>query len=151
MLSGLRLGLYPSTILGNISGFPPKFFQNVLKIWGKYPNSKAYLDVPIYLLPLTGLFVGFNLMYWTTMGGFYFLVGSIFFQNGCFSERIRSDSENTARADKARLGQTCTHTRTHTHTHTHTHTNTHTYIYIYIYIYMYIYICIYKCILLSIM
>ena len=54
--------------------------------------------------------MGFNSIYWTPMGGFYFLMGSnlekygTFLKNGCFSGRIRPDWGNTARADMAGLG-----------------------------------------------
>ena len=53
--------------------------------------------------------MGFNTIYWTPMGGFYFLMGSNlekygnFWKNGRFSGRIRPDWRNTARADMAGL------------------------------------------------
>ena len=54
--------------------------------------------------------MGFNLIYWTPMGGFYILNGSIlekcgkFWKNGRFSGRIWPDWGNTAWADLAGLG-----------------------------------------------
>ena len=54
--------------------------------------------------------MGFNLIYWTPMGGFYILIGSIlekcgiFWKNRRFSGRIWPDWGNTARADLAGLG-----------------------------------------------
>ena len=54
--------------------------------------------------------MGFNSIYWTPMGGLYFLMGSNlekygnFWKNGRFSGRIRPDWGNTARADMAGLG-----------------------------------------------
>ena len=54
--------------------------------------------------------MGFNLIYWTPMGGFYILISSIlekcgiFLKNGRFSGRIWPDLGNVARADLAGLG-----------------------------------------------
>ena len=54
--------------------------------------------------------MGFNLIYWTPMGGYFFFVGSYlekygkFWKNGCFSGRIWPDWGNTAWADMAGLG-----------------------------------------------
>ena len=54
--------------------------------------------------------MGFNLIYWTSMGGSYFLLGSSlekygqFWKNGRFSGRIWPDWGNTTRADLAGLG-----------------------------------------------
>ena len=54
--------------------------------------------------------MGFNLIYWTPMGGFYILIGSIlkkcgkFWKNSRFSGWIWPDWGNAARADLARLG-----------------------------------------------
>ena len=54
--------------------------------------------------------MGFNFIYWTPVGGSYFLGGSIlekygnFWKNGCFSGRIWPDWGNTTRADLAGLG-----------------------------------------------
>ena len=54
--------------------------------------------------------MGFNLIYWTPMGGVYILNGSIlekcgkFRKNGRFSGRIWPDWGNAARADLAGLG-----------------------------------------------
>ena len=54
--------------------------------------------------------MGFNSIYWTPKGRFYFLIGSnlekygIFLKNGRFSRRIWPDWGNTARADMAGLG-----------------------------------------------
>ena len=54
--------------------------------------------------------MGFNMIYWTPMGGCYFLLGSNlekygkFWKNGRFSGRIWPDWGNTTRADLAGLG-----------------------------------------------
>ena len=54
--------------------------------------------------------MGFNLIYWTPMGGLYILIGSSlekcgkFWKNSRFSRRIWSDWGNAARADLAGLG-----------------------------------------------
>ena len=54
--------------------------------------------------------MSFNLIYWTPMGGCYFLLGSYlekyvkFWKNGRFSGRIWPDWGNTTRADLAGLG-----------------------------------------------
>ena len=54
--------------------------------------------------------MGFNLIYWTSISGSYFLKGSIsekcgnFWNNGRFSGRIWPDWGNTAWADMAGLG-----------------------------------------------
>ena len=54
--------------------------------------------------------MGFNLIYWTPMGGCYFLLGSNlekygkFWKNGRFSGRIWPDWGNTTWADLAGLG-----------------------------------------------
>ena len=54
--------------------------------------------------------MGFNLIYWTPMGGFYILIGSIlekceqFWKKRPFSGRIWPDWGNTAGADLAGLG-----------------------------------------------
>ena len=54
--------------------------------------------------------MGFNLIYWTTVGGSYFLLGSNlekcgnFWKNGRFSGRIWPDWGNTTWADMAGLG-----------------------------------------------
>ena len=59
---------------------------------------------------LIGLFLGFNLIYWIPMGGYYFFVGSNlekygkFWKNGRFSGQIWLDWGNTAWADMAGLG-----------------------------------------------
>ena len=54
--------------------------------------------------------MGFNLIYWTPMGGSYFIWGSNlekygnFWKNGRFSGRIWLDWGNTTRVDLAGLG-----------------------------------------------
>ena len=54
--------------------------------------------------------MGFNLIYWTPMGGFYILIGSFFekwgnfVKKGRFFGRIWPDWGNTAWADLAGLG-----------------------------------------------
>ena len=54
--------------------------------------------------------MGFNLIYWSSMGGSYFLLGSNlekygkFWKNGRFSGRIWPDWGNTTWADLAGLG-----------------------------------------------
>ena len=54
--------------------------------------------------------MGFNLMYWTPMGGYYYFVGSSLekyeklWKNNRFSGRMWPDWGNTAWADMAGLG-----------------------------------------------
>ena len=48
--------------------------------------------------------MGFNLIYWTPMGGFYILIGSVLEKCGKLSGWIWPDWGNAARADLAGLG-----------------------------------------------
>ena len=69
-----------------------------------------FIKTKLFPLRLIGIFIGFILIYWTPVCGFYSLGGSIlekcgfFFKNSRFSGRIRPDWGNTAWADMAGLG-----------------------------------------------
>ena len=68
------------------------------------------MKTKLFLLHQIEFFIGFKMIYWTTMSGSYFLDGSIlekcgnFWKNVCFSGRIWPDWGNTAWADMAGLG-----------------------------------------------
>ena len=95
--------------------FPQDFpkISNISSMFlSKYTISKLYRNAYVHREEISsmGHFISFNLIYWTSMGGLYFLLSSNlekcgkFWKNGRFSGRIWPDWGNTTRADLAGLG-----------------------------------------------
>ena len=98
----------------------PKDFPKISNIssmfLSKYTISKLYRNAYVHRKEISYSvfnmehFTSFNLIYWTSMGGLYFLLSSNlekcgkFGKNGRFSGRIWPDWGNTTRADLAGLG-----------------------------------------------
>ena len=104
----------PKGLPSNMRYFP-RISQNSLKIPLKFrantqiqilTNAYLLIKTKQFLLHLTWNFMGFNLIYWTTICGKTFLDCSILEKcgNGRFSGWLRPDWGHTARAATAGLG-----------------------------------------------
>ena len=108
----------PKVLPSNMRYFP-RISQNSLKIPPKFRantqiqsvnNVYLFIKTKLFLLHLMWNFIGFNLIYWSSICGQYFLDCSFLekcgkiWKNGCFSRRLRPDWGKNARAATAGLG-----------------------------------------------